>query len=112
MKNALVEKSRWQTPDSLSEYEKLFLLGLFFDLSLYIGEGDLSRYDKLVKLGLVAFHGYNHWNRWIFLSWRGKRIARQIYHDYLPSWHTWWEAAKVRHREYKIMVYGETKADE
>jgi hypothetical protein len=98
---------RWQTADSLSEYDRLFLLGLFLDLSLYIGErGDISRYNKLVEMGLIVFHGYNHWNRWVLLSWRGKQIARQIRRDYPYTWQTSWEAAKVRHNEFHIMVNG------
>lgn len=70
--------SQWETPKHLSHNEQLFIMGLHRDIAMEFGDGDVTRYKKLIDLGLVGFQRYTYNNQWVFLTWRGKQIARQL----------------------------------
>jgi hypothetical protein len=104
MDEGRVSEQRWLTLVSLSDHEKLFLLGTFYHISMYIGEGDFSRYRKFVERGIVQIHEYNDWNRHVSLTWRGEQMARELRRTFE---HTWYQASDARHKEYKLMLYGD-----
>lgn len=106
----VADERQWETPNYLAHYEQMFLVGLLERISMYIGEGNVRRYHHLIELGLVAVHEYNYFNRHVFLTSRGRQIARQLkweFTDIVPYVKWAMDLYRVIHSEYMIMVYGD-----